>query len=156
MIYLLLLLLAGCGKGSPWHCETISAASRQFDSSRLTYKTPSSHLGLELLKTGEKVSAFLFLDQHHFSAGNDLAKIILKIEDEEITEILPVRKGGMRILLSNEITEKLILGLQEGKVAVILGGGFQETIDPAAFDAAYSKFMKGQSPFSTLLKDPLE
>ena len=157
MMYLLLLfLLAGCGVASPWHCDTISAASHQFDSSRLTYKTPSSHLGLELLKAGDKIYAFLFLDQHRFSTDNAPVKIFLTIGDEQLTEILPVRKGGMKILLSNEMSEKLILGLQEGKSAVILGGGFQETIDPADFEPAYSKFMKGESLFSNLLKDPLE
>ena len=114
------------------------------DSSRFVYNAPSSHLKLELLKTNT-TTAFLFLDQHHFTSP----EITFSINGATFHETGSLRQGNQRIKLSPETTRQLILALQEQHEIGILADGFsriqiQERYDP-----------QGPS-WLTAIKGPLE
>lgn len=125
----LLLLLASCSApASHWTSESIAAGDSQFDLSRYTFRT--SELGLELVKMGGEVKAFLTLTHYRFSGK----PITLIFPDETLEEKPLLHQGKMRISLSPHLTERLIQALQRREKVSILVDDFEETLDPFAGD----------------------
>src|SRR5689334_10649314 len=62
----LTFLLAACSGPTAWHVDSISTGDQHFDSGKLVYRSPSSHLKLEFLRTATGISGFLSLHQHRF------------------------------------------------------------------------------------------
>ncbi len=155
----LILFTTACGGANLWHLDSISAGDPSFDSSRLTFKNPHSHLTLELLRASGNFEVFLSLNQYTLTPlPNDPHSTLLTLQIDGVasSQSVPVRTGGMRIKLPPEMAARLILALQDGLPVGILVGGFQDTIAPESFHEKYSQFLKGHSFFSNLLKGPLE
>lgn len=130
----------------------------QYDSSRLTYYSPLSHLSLEFLKIGRETASYLFLRQFKFiptSTDAQLTEVAFTIGETEVLESLLLREGRMRLKLSPEVTRQMILGLQEGKQITIVASGIKEIIHPASFEKAFAKFLRGDEPLN-FIRGPFE
>ena len=68
-----------------------------------------------------------------------MIKAEFRIGEEKIEETLPLLEGNMRLRCSSQLTERLIVALQEGKEVIILVDGFEERLNPAHFLRAYKK-----------------
>jgi len=156
---LFLALLGGCANApDPWHLDAIATGNPHYDSSRLVYNSPLSHLKLEFLKTEKATAAYLFLQQHRFTPAADdphSAEVFFTLGGMVFKESIHLREGRMRLKLSSEVTERIIFALQEGEQVAIVANGLKETIDPGSFEAAYAKFLKGSAPMK-FIKGPLE
>jgi hypothetical protein len=158
--YLLVLLLLGGCASSPdfWHADAIATGNALYDSSRLIYDSPHSHLKLEFLKTGKDTAAYLFLDQFRFtpqSPDSRSTEVTFTIGETVLQESIYLREGRMRLKLSTELTERIIFALQEGKQVAIVANELKETIDPGSFQTAFAKFLKGSEPLN-FIKGPFE
>lgn len=139
--------------------DSIATGEAQFDSSRLVYTTPASHLNVEFLRIGDGIHGTIALDRFSFTPlKNDprSTDLVLAINGENFNYTIPLRKGGMKAALTPEITAKIILALQEGKEVAILVAGASQILTPQSFDEKYRKFSKKQTIFSNLFKGPLE
>lgn len=151
-----LVFLLGCGTSSSWRYDSIANDRSAFESARLVYQDPASHVKLEFLKVDDHISAFLFLTHHRFTASqNRLVEVTLSIEDQQFKESLPYHEGRMRLALSPELATKLIFALQEGKTVGILVDGFRGTISPDQFDPFYNKLLNGDTDWLKFIKGPL-
>jgi len=154
-----LLFLASCASTPNfWYTDALLTGNPLYDSSRLVYDSPLSHLKLEFLKNQEETVAYLFLDQHRFTpdrANPQVAEIFFKMGEDILKESIYLREGRMRLKLSRELTEQMILALQEGKPVTIIANELKEIIDPASFEKAYAKFLKGSGPLN-FIKGPFE
>jgi len=136
-------LLAACGgQQNAWHLDSIATGDRHFDSGKLVYAEPSSHLKLEFLRTEAGVAGFLYLQQHRFRDVPH-TELLLTINGEQTKHLLPVRSGRMRITLTPELTRTLISALQQGSEPVILIDGFELTVSPALFAEKYAGLSDG-------------
>ncbi|MDE3045827.1 MAG: hypothetical protein KGJ02_04190 [Verrucomicrobiota bacterium] len=147
------VLLSSCGSSSNWRYDSIANQESPYSSSRLLYNDPTSHLKLELLKIGDQLQAFVFLNIHRFRPSpNQMVEVTLSIDDHTFREAAPCREGKMRLLLPPSLTEQLILALQEGKPVGILIDGFQGTISPDQFADFYSKLLNGEGEWMNYIK----
>ena len=154
---LLLVLLMGCSNSSSWRYDSIPNGETTFESSRLLYSSPTSHLKLELLKLGEGIQASLYLSLHRFTASSSHSvKVTLSVDGKEFSEQIAYHEGRMRLSLSKQLTEILLFALQEGKPVAILVDGFQETISPEQFAPCYSKLLNGNTNWLKYIKGPVE
>ncbi len=154
------LFTAGGCSNTPdfWHTDAISTGNPHYDSSRLIYDSPLSHLKLEFLKTEKNTTAYLFLDQFRFtpnSPGSRSTEVFFTIGETILKESIYLREGRMRLKLSPELTEQIIFSLQEEKEIAIVANELKETIDPSSFQMAFAKFLKGSEPLN-FIKGPLE
>jgi hypothetical protein len=139
----LIWLLAACGgQPSAWHLDSIATGDRQFDSGKLVYAVPSSHLKLEFLRTETGISGFLYLQQHRFKDVPQ-TEALVTINGEQTKHALPVRSGRMRLALPPELTQTLLSALHIGHEAVILIDGFELTVSPARFEEKYAGLSGG-------------
>jgi hypothetical protein len=141
-----------------WQSDALATGSSQYDSSRLIYDSPLSHLKVEFLKTEKETAAYLFLDQFQFTPSNldsHSTDVFFTIGETLLKESIYLREGRMRLKLSAELTERILLALQEGKQVAIVADAFKETIEPGSFQAAFAKFMKGSEPLN-FIKGPLQ
>lgn len=137
-----MFLLAACNQPSAWHLDSIATGDRQFDSGKLVYAVPSSHLKLEFLRTETGISGFLYLQQHRF-IDVPHTELLLTINGEQSKHLVPVRSGRMRLALPPELTQTLVSALHIGHEAVILIDGFELTVSPARFEEKYAGLSGG-------------
>ncbi len=159
--FCLFLAAAGCSSPNYWKLDAIAAGNRSFDSSRLCYSDPNSDspLVFEILKVGDQIDSFLNLNQFHWGSDSKNLSTIkgtFLIGEERFEEEIPLREGRMRLRLSSEMTERMILALHEGKKVSILIDGFEETLDPNQFPRTYEQFLGKKALFQSILKGPFE
>lgn len=143
-----LFVLCSCANQNRWELDAI-AGNQTFDSSRIRYSNPQnpSPLAFELIRIGDRIEAFLNLSRYRLSPSPEdpsSVKTILSIEGERYEESVPLLEGRMRIRLSNETAERIILALQDGKKVSILIDDFEETLEPNEFSRTYNKFLGNQ------------
>ncbi len=159
MKWLFLLLLAGCTLSSPlWRIDTLSTGDASFDIARLRYTSPQNAppLTFELLRMGEEVAAYLSLTRFRFTPTEEgLLNVRLRIDQQSWDELVPLHEGKMRVRLSPETTQRLILALQEGKEVGILVDDFEETLDPRQFAPSLNQFLGNGSFLQRILRGPL-
>ncbi|HEY4255387.1 MAG TPA: hypothetical protein VGM34_03465 [Chlamydiales bacterium] len=152
--------MTACSQSAaPWRLDSIATGDHSSDSSRLIYSTSSSHLKLEFLRIGKELFAYLFLQQHKFvpsSTNPGHVELSLTLDGIETKHFLPMRHGSMRLPLPEEIKEKLISALQDGKEVGILLNGFEQTISPSLFQERYKEFVGGTVDFFQFIKGPLK
>ena len=152
-------LLASCTNvQDPWKLDGMETGYAQYNSSRLTYSAPLSHLSLEFLKTGKETASYLFSRQFKFiptSSDSKKTEVTLTIGEKIIFESLPLREGRMRLKLSPETTQQIIHSLQQGKQITIVTSGIKETIYPATFEIAFEKLLRGDKPLN-FIRGPFE
>lgn len=149
-------LLTSCATPTAWRLDTIATGDPAFDSTRLSYHTPSN-LRIELLRIGQDVSTFLSLRQHRFAPSPlDPSRIdvTLVIDGQNFHDLAPSREGRMRLKLSKEMTEHLTRALQEGREVDIVLDGFQETISPQAFKERYEQLTAESWDLMNFIKGP--
>jgi len=152
-----LLLLAGCSNSSSWRYDAIPNGESAFESARLLYSSPASHLKLELLKLQGTVRASLFLTLHRFTASpSHSVQVTLSIDGKQFSEPIAYHEGRMRLSLSKQLTDILLFALQEGKPVAILVDGFRETISPEQFAPYYSKLLNSNTDWLKYIKGPIE
>jgi hypothetical protein len=154
-----LLVLGGCSSfPDPWQLDAIATRNPRYDSSRLLYNSPLSHLKLELLKTEKEITGYLFLQQFQFTpepADSHSTEVFFTIGETILKESIYLREGRMRLKLSAELTMRIIFALQEGKQVAIVANELKETINPGSFEKAFAKFLKGSEPLN-FIKGPFE
>lgn len=156
---LFFLLLTNCGSNTSWRLDSISTGEASFDSSRLSYQSPASHLKIEFLNISDEIRGFISLSQYRVTPSKDnphAVEVTITIDGESQSALLPLRAGKMRIGLTDEITSQIILALQEGKEVVILLNGDSATISPLSFGDFYGEFLKKRTTFSNFFKGPFE
>jgi hypothetical protein len=144
---------------TPWRLDAISTQDASFDSSRLVYSTPASHLKLEFLRIGQELFAYLFIQQHRLATlvtKPDHVEVTLSIDGVTNKHFLPLRKGSMRLPLPKELRDSIILALQDGKEVGILLDGFKQIISPASFQEKYEEFLGGTVDFFQFIIGPLK
>ncbi|HEX2582509.1 MAG TPA: hypothetical protein VHL30_00135 [Chlamydiales bacterium] len=141
-----------------WQTDALVTGSPQYDSSRLLYDAPLSHLKLEFLKTEKGTSGYLFLDQFRFTLStpdSPSMDVFFTIGETLLKESIYLREGRMRLKLSAELTERILSALQKGQQVAIVADAFKETIEPDSFQTAFAKFLKGTEPLN-FIKGPLQ
>lgn len=142
---LLMISALGCTsiEQSYWCCDHTENAAR------LVYNHPDSHLKLEFLKLpSETMEVFVFLDQYQFTPSSfdpSLTEVSFLVNEQEITESVPLRIGKMKVKLSAQTGRELINGLKNQKKIVMMTEGFKEQLIPDAFEIAYAKFSSGNN-----------
>ncbi len=138
-----LFLLCSCSAQNYWKLDEISAGNRSYDSSRLRYVNPgsSSALAFEMLRVGQNVEAFLTLARGRLDLGRDTATALLKIDEIEYREEVPLRQGGMKVRLSLELAARLTTALQDGKNVSILIDEYEEVLESDRFSKTFSRFL---------------
>lgn len=152
-----LFFLAGCASHTSWKYDTLAKESDSIGSARLLYSDPksSSSIRFEMTRIGYQTTAYLNLIQHRLSQDSKVA-VSLYYENEIYEEEVPVLEGKMRLRLSQEMTERLIQALREGKQVKITADGFQETLQSESFNPLYQRLVKNGSFLQNILKGPLE
>jgi len=155
-----LFLAAGCSTSNLWRLDAISAGDAAFDSTRLRFSNPDSDspVTFEMIKVGDQIESFLNLNQFRWGSEKNGTSVkgTFVIGEERFDEDLPLREGRMRLRLSSEMTERVILALQDGKKVSILIDGFEETLDPQQFARTYGRFLGKKALFQKILKGPFE
>lgn len=157
--YLLVLTaaMASCAAPVSWKYDALDAGSAQFDCARLQYLDPrsSSPLRFELSRIGYEIGAYLNLVQYRLSPHSSIL-VQLKYGDETYEEKIPVLEGKMRLRLSQEMTERLVAALQEGKQVKIAADGFEETLQSESFNPLYQRLVKNSQFLQNILKGSTE
>ena len=152
----LCLLLCGCVTQSSWKLDGIAAGDTLFDSTRLR-SMDRSPLTFEMVKMGDEILAFLYLNQFHFTpSSEDSILATFLIGDQRFQETLPLHEGHMRAPIPQTVTEEMILALHSGKKVSILVDSFEKNLDPDQFPKFYSRFIGKRPLFSNLFKGPME
>lgn len=158
--YLLCLLLVSCSSTQSWRLDAIQAGDQTFNCAKLVYIDPkSAPLNFEIICQGTVVEAFLYLSKHKLTPPSDHPQSInieFTIDDQQFCESAPLLEGRMRIRLPQEVADKLILALQEGKKIDILLDGFQQRLNPDCFPKLYAKLVKPTDQLTNRLKGLFE
>lgn len=96
----------------------------------------------------------IFLNLSYFRFSQNSLPITFLIEENVFKEPVSVYEGGMRIKISEQMSNLLIQALQMGQKIDILIDGFHERLDPDQFPAAYSRFLEGGQ--MNFLRGPIE
>jgi len=153
----LFVLLAGCSLSDPWSQDGLIEGDGSFASKRLSYTPLAGHppWRLEFFRDGDELGVFLSLVQHRFHALDAGVKVKISVAGEVFEEWTPVFAGGMKIKLSQRLTNTLILALQEGKKVSILVGEWEEAILAGSFKRKFTKLMDDSREW-LLIQTPLK
>ena len=158
--YLICLILAGCAGTQSWRLDAIEAGDKAFNYTKLIYIDPkSAPLNFEIICQDTLVEAFLYLTKHKLTPPQEHPQSIdveFTIDDQRFCESVPLLEGRMRLRLPQELAERLILALQEGKKIDILLDGFQQRLNPECFPKLYAKLVKPTDQLTNRLKGLFE
>ena len=151
--FLFVLLAFGCANPTLWKFDALETGLAEFDSARLLYSDPksASPLRFEIDRIGYEIVAYLNLAQYKLTQGPSVV-VSLKIGDEVYEEELPILEGRMRLRLSQTMTRKLVLALQEGKSVKFSTDGFEETLQCDNFTPLYQKLVKNTEFLQNILQ----
>ena len=147
-----LTLTSGCASAPLWRVDGLEGALL---SSRLRYVSPerSSPIVFEMFLQNGHIASFLHLTRFHWSQNSSL-DATFQFGSKTGKETLPVLEGGMRIRLSDALTQELISTLQEGEEVVILIDGMEKRLLPEAFSSHFEQFTNAGFSLKKFLKGP--
>lgn len=150
-------LISGCVVPNAWKMDGIVATDPSVASTRLRYVslTQDTPLSFELLRSGDLFDSYLNLHQFTWRPSQ-VVSVVFQMGDQEMTEELPLLQGKMRLKISPELTEKIILTLQQGQKVGILADGFEMTLEPDMFARTYNRFLGKRALFQNIFKGPME
>lgn len=140
----LVAALVGCSALDPWSQDGIVSSDGTFASKRLSYAPTSGYppWRIEFFREGEELRAFVSLMRHRFRPADfGRVRVRLSLEGEVLEELTTLFEGGMKVKLSDRLTNSLIRALQEGKKVSILVGEWEETLEAASFKRKFTKLM---------------
>lgn len=110
---------------------------------KISFPPANSYSGIEmdLTRLNHEVVAYLNVFSIDLAAPDQLIDVRVVIENQESTYQARILKGGQRVLLPLEATEKMIEALSEDLQVYIQMGRYEQTIDPANFSNAYGELM---------------
>ena len=148
----LLIFFCSCAHNDPW------AASRQFDSSKLSYSPKDNlrGLSLEIFQVEGKEHAYFQITSHTINPyeGNPKQALLTFIIGEaSYSDVVPRHEGGQRISLSEKMQEILISSLKENRSVTVHVGGLETIITAGKFADHYDGLKRApiQNPFKLSL-----
>ncbi|MES2199308.1 MAG: hypothetical protein V4489_03990 [Chlamydiota bacterium] len=151
-----LLISTACAPKSHWKHSQIDGSSSQHDSSRLSYKTPNTHntLQMEIIHRKKSCKGYLFVQGRVIPESKDHPKqalISMQIAGETTSYLVPRYEGGHRLSLPEDLLQKILQTLEEGKEVTLLTSGYLTTLDPKGFSSIHEKWKKN-SYFHSFIK----
>lgn len=152
-------LLTACASSNNWRHGHVNSGTSDFSSSRLSYTNPNPSQGmdLEIIRTNKASRGYLAVHSHPilpYEKDPKKALVSLQIEHESFSCIASRHEGGHRVLLPEEIVQKIILSLMNGKEVLIETSGYKAQISPEGFSDHYLKF-QNPSNMKNLIKMPI-
>lgn len=130
--------LGGCVGQKAWLLQSIPTQEKEFYLTKLvTQDLDFSSLELELFSNLGKIEAILITKGLPLSSKT--YKVCLTIDEKNCEDEALVFQGGMKLKLSEKMTQSIIESLLEGKKIDILLDGFSKTLSPDQFAENFLK-----------------
>jgi len=141
----LLLLSTACSSQKDWNYQEVVSKSSQFDSALLQYHSANelTGVGVELIKGSFGTLGYLNVVARQIPPLPDnpeTAIVVFEIDDEKIPYKAERMKGGQRLLLPDEATEKLIATLKSNQTITIYLNGYMTKLEQSNFSKCLKKF----------------
>jgi len=137
------LLFSACTTTSQWKLNNLSGAGAQFHSVKLKHKSSDLIRGLELefLRLHDKIFAYInvYSQTVPSSTTPDCASVTLHMGGEVYEDVAKKLEGGQRLLLKEDMAEKIITALSKGQSVTIILNGYEEVITPESFIPNFQK-----------------
>lgn len=137
------MLLCSCARNDPWAINHIKAGSPEFDSSKISYRSPDPLRGLdlEILQVGNLVHTTFQVQSHTIPSheGNPKnALLTFVIVGNTYSDIVSCHEGGQRVSLSDKMQELLISSLKKNLPVTVRLGTFETIIQAEKFTKYYT------------------
>lgn len=135
-------LLTGCSRSDSWKVSHIQSGSKQFSSSRLSYRSPDPVNGVDVQFLSLDESCHLYLHVHShpikpYMGDPKKALVQVKTEDKTTSYFAIRHQGGQRLLLPDEAKDYIVEKLKSGQFVTISTSGYSSTLTPESFDKKY-------------------
>lgn len=136
---LLLLLLTACSTPQAWTTAAVVTKKHQFDSTRvkLDSKNTLTGIGVEFLQGNFGTIGYLTVAARSippFQGDEERAIVVMAIGEEKLPFEAHRLRGGQKLRLPDEATEKLLTHLRDGEEITLYLEGFMERL-PAPLPA---------------------
>ena len=143
-LFLLLLPLLACSRSSPWAFSQVHSEREEFRSTKLTYAShsPVNGIDLELLKTQERLTAFLNIHSIPIPPGREdpkRAMLFLTIDGKKSEHAVYRLDGGQRFVLDEETTTLLIEALKEKQDVALSLSSYRTLLKPEGFGPGFER-----------------
>jgi hypothetical protein len=148
MIYPLLLFFLSCQnngsksgtKSGFWSVSQMETGQEEFNSSRLTYSSRDKINGIDLewIQTEDKLYCYLQVHAHPIQHP----RITLIIDDRIEAFDALCHRGGHRLLLPEEASQKIMVALRAHQSLALKVDGYESMIDPTSFEQSLQKMQK--------------
>ncbi|MBS0627832.1 MAG: hypothetical protein JSS09_06435 [Verrucomicrobia bacterium] len=154
----MLLILAACTPKSHWNVSQIDGGSSQFRSSRLSYviSNASNSLQMEIIRREKALKGYLFVQGRTLLEHPETPKhslIFVQIKEETNSYLVSRYEGGQRLLLPDDLLQKILKALKDETEVTLKVSGYQTTLTPAGFSSSYEKWQKN-THFPSFIKSP--
>ncbi len=155
---LLLGVLTACTPQGHWKHAYLNTGT-EFSSSKLAYVFPDPHnsIHLEILRSETSCTGYLFVHSHPIaSVSTDPKKALVSLQvGDNVSSFLAIRhEGGHRLLLPEDMLEKVLLALSQDQTVLLETSGYKAKLSPEGFSRVYAKF-QNPSKFPRLIQLPL-
>lgn len=135
-------LLTGCSRSDSWKVSHIQSGSKEFSSSRLSYRSPDPVNGVDVEFLSLEDSCHLYLNVHShpikpYKGDSKTALVQVKTEDLTSSYLAHRHQGGQRLLLPDTVKDYIVEKLKQGQFVTISTSGYSSTLSPESFDRKY-------------------
>lgn len=153
-----LFTTVACTPKSHWNLSQIDGGSSQFNSSRLSYSiaNTSNPLQMEIIRREKSCKGYLFVKGRTLIEHPEHPKrslLLVQIKEETSSHLVSRYEGGHRLLLPDDLLEKILKALQEGTEVTLKTSGYHTVLNPTGFSSSYEKWQKN-TRFSSFIKSP--
>jgi hypothetical protein len=138
--YFLFFSLAACQRESPWAVSQIQTGNKAFDSSRLSYFSKDKINGIDLEWIQTETELYCYLQVHSHAIQNPQVTLIIGDEKEQFS--CPRHRGGQRLLLPEELKQKILSALEAGSSLTLTVDDYRVTLEPTDFRRSFKKMQK--------------
>jgi hypothetical protein len=142
ILLLVCFIATACSSKENWKYTQLEGTH----TARLSYSTQNEPF-LEIFKIEDKYHGYLYIP--HIQKKQKEIPLHLHIKDEQLTYLAIEHKGGHKLLLSEEVIEKILSALSEQNIVSIETLGYKSTLNPSGFEQAHKKLQK---PFSRIFR----
>lgn len=144
-----LCFFSSCSHPQQWAFQRIDAGDQQFNSTKLTYHSqdPINGIDLELMQTPNLLRSYLNVHSLPIPSLKDDPKataVNLCIGDNTYQFLARRHEGGQRLVLPQEMTEKIIEGLLQHLPLKIKVPGYAVVIEAEGFEEKFQQL--GHTP----------
>lgn len=152
-----LLALCACSRSDHWAMDRIETGDKDFDSSKLAYRSPDPLRGidLEFIRTKEALRLFIAVHSQPVPASVENpkeAKVWLTVGEKREVFSAARHEGGQRLLLPDLLCDAIVSALKAGKTVTLSLQGYTSKIEPKEFSAHFKKLDKPPLFSPSLLK----